>query len=210
MNGNSVTNLTVLSTSNGIFPQPQTFQAYHTHEVMFYKSNYKWLGFALGAVLLRLLALSTILLGSRDISRTVTSSPVETFQVFPPEVVRSTCDQTLTSGIEQKIFSSVLEILECSTSPTIALSIRESASRLRRPDFKAVWGKRVMPCSELYRCQTVLKAPFKNYRFQSFLEKRLLLTSFQGADHCGVTEGGRAVPAHLAMQCRETRDALRI
>ncbi|KAF3033157.1 hypothetical protein E8E12_004302 [Didymella heteroderae] len=89
MNGNSVTNLTVLSAPNGIFPQPQEFQAYHTHEVIFYKSDYRWLGIALGGVLLSLLALSTILLGSRDISRTVTLSPVETFVVFPPEVVRA-------------------------------------------------------------------------------------------------------------------------
>lgn len=86
MNGNSVTNLNVLSAPNGIFPQPQTFQAYHTHEVVFYKSDYKWLGVALGAVLLSLLALSTILLGSRNMSRTVTLSPIETFQVFPPEL----------------------------------------------------------------------------------------------------------------------------
>ncbi|KAH6611856.1 hypothetical protein C7974DRAFT_85820 [Boeremia exigua] len=89
MNGNSATNLTVLSAPNGIFPQPQTFSAYHTHEVIFYKSDFKWLGIALGAVLLSLLALSTILLGSRNISRTVTLSPVETFQVFPIEVQRT-------------------------------------------------------------------------------------------------------------------------
>ncbi|KAJ8105968.1 hypothetical protein OPT61_g9852 [Boeremia exigua] len=89
MNGNSVTNGTVLASPGGIFPQPQTFDAYHTHEVIFYKSDFKWLGVALGAVLLSLLALSTILLGSRNISRTVTLSPVETFQVFPPEVQRT-------------------------------------------------------------------------------------------------------------------------
>lgn len=89
MNGNSVTNFAVLSTPNDIFPQPQTFQGYHTHEVTSHKSFCEWLGIALGAVLLRLLALSTILLGSRDISRTVTLSPVEPFQVFSPEVVRT-------------------------------------------------------------------------------------------------------------------------
>jgi hypothetical protein len=89
MNGDSVTNLTVLSAPNGIFPQPQTFQVYHTHEVIFYKSDYKWLGIALSAVLLSLLALSTILPGSRNISRTVTLSPIETFVVFPPEAVRT-------------------------------------------------------------------------------------------------------------------------
>jgi len=89
MNSNSVTNLTVLSAPNSIFPQPQTFQVHHTHEVIFYKSDYKWLSITLGAVLLSLLALSTILLGSRNISRTVTLSPVETFVVFPPEVVRT-------------------------------------------------------------------------------------------------------------------------
>lgn len=89
MNGNSVTNLTVLSAPNGIFPQPQIFQVYHTHEFIFYKSDYKWLGIALGAVLLSLLALSTILPGSRNISRTVTLSPIKTFVVFPPEAVRT-------------------------------------------------------------------------------------------------------------------------
>ena len=89
MNGNSITNLTVLSAPNGIFPQPQTFQVYRMHEVIFYKSDYRWLGVALGAVLLSLIALSTILLGSRNISRAVTLSPIETFQVFPPEVTRT-------------------------------------------------------------------------------------------------------------------------
>lgn len=89
INGNSMTNLTVLSSPNGIFPQPQKFSASHTHEVIFYKSDFKWLGIALGAVLVCLLALSTILLGSRNISRTVTMSPVETFVVFPPEVVHT-------------------------------------------------------------------------------------------------------------------------
>lgn len=60
MNGNSVTNLTVLSAPDGIFPQPQRFQVHHTHEVIFYKSDYKWLGITLGSVLFSLLALSTI------------------------------------------------------------------------------------------------------------------------------------------------------
>ena len=86
MNGDFVTNLTVLSAPNGIFPQPQTFQAYRIHEIIFYKSDYKWLGVALGAVLLNLIALSTTLPGSRNISRAVTLSPIETFQVFSPEV----------------------------------------------------------------------------------------------------------------------------
>ena len=88
MNGNSVTNLTVNSAPNGIFPQPQTFEAHRTHEVIFYKSDYKWLGVAIGAVVLSLLALSAILLGSQSVSRAVTLSPVETFQVFPSEMAR--------------------------------------------------------------------------------------------------------------------------
>lgn len=88
MDGNSVTNLTVLSAPNGIFPQPQQFDVHHTHEVIFYKSDFKWLGIAFGFVLLGLLTLSTILLGSREISRAVTLSPTETFVVFPPEAVR--------------------------------------------------------------------------------------------------------------------------
>lgn len=96
MNGNSVTNMTVLSSPEGVFPQPQTFQAYHTHEVIFYKSDFRWLGIALGAVLLSLVALSTILLGSRNISRTVTLSPVETFPVFGPEVQRTLQSRSIT------------------------------------------------------------------------------------------------------------------
>lgn len=94
MNGNSVTNLTVHSAPNGIFPQPQKFEVYRTHEVIFYKSDYKWLGIALGAVLLSLLALSAILLGSQSISRAVTLSPVETFQVFPLEMAQVLQDQS--------------------------------------------------------------------------------------------------------------------
>ncbi|KAF3042526.1 hypothetical protein E8E11_001106 [Didymella keratinophila] len=41
MDGKSVTNLTVLSAPNGIFSQPHTFQVRHTHEIIFYKSDYK-------------------------------------------------------------------------------------------------------------------------------------------------------------------------
>lgn len=89
MNGNSVPNLTVLSTPNGICPQPQTIQVYPIHEVIIFESDYKWLGIARALVFLSLLALSTILLGSRDISCTVTLCQVKTLVDFPPEVTRT-------------------------------------------------------------------------------------------------------------------------
>lgn len=87
MNGNSITNQTVSGKS--VIPKPQTFQAQRTHKSNFYKSDYQWLCIALGAVLLSLATVSTILFRSRGLSHDLSLSPLETLQVFPPDLVQA-------------------------------------------------------------------------------------------------------------------------
>ncbi|KAH7402919.1 hypothetical protein BKA66DRAFT_564805 [Pyrenochaeta sp. MPI-SDFR-AT-0127] len=97
MNGNSVTNLTVSGPPESVIPQRQAFQAQRTHQVIFYKSDYQWLGIALGIVFLSLVALSTILFG-QGVPRDVSLSPVETLQVFPPGMVQAVDMQSNSSA----------------------------------------------------------------------------------------------------------------